>query len=317
MMDQIKINGIRLNKNFIQITQKEFDIREQACVPLYQTMESHRINMVLMTLNTMGSRSFVSGSIASKHFKKMPHQEGDSTSHRNVCTVSIYPHHYRLRLLGGLLSFLGGQKMPFQHMVSSNAMITFVLDQQHCDGFIEMISSNFDLPESHVPFEQEENDELTQFLKKKYPETRATYVEEKIKTYGVTLVSDLTLGMYPLSFDEAVAFGRHLRSLQDKADTFSHVSAHMMSPELIHLFLVTAASPGMPARQTCPVELLSFHGPHFGDRHSIISRALNCLVQQSIPVLQTGCTGASISMVLPQGKGAAAKQALMDVFEGP
>ncbi|WP_300463612.1 hypothetical protein [Desulfobacula sp.] len=317
MMDQIKINGIRLNKNFIQITQGEFDVRDQTGYPLYQTMETHRLNMVFMVLNTVGSLPFVSGSIPSKHFKKMPRQAGDWTSHPNVCTVSIYPHHYRLQLLGGLLSFLGGQKMSFQHMVSSNAMITFVVDQHHCDGFVEMISSNFDLPESHVPFEQEENDELTQFLKKKYPETRATYVEEKIKTYGVTLVSDLTLEMYPLSFDQAVAFGKHLQSLEDKADTFSHVSAHMMYPEQIHLFLVTAKSPGMPARQACPVELLSFHGPHFGDRHSIISRALNCLVQKSIPVLQTGCTGASISMVLPRGKGAAAKQALMDVFEGP
>ncbi|MCK5837918.1 MAG: hypothetical protein KAH09_11680, partial [Desulfobacula sp.] len=233
MMDQIKINGIRLNKHFIQITQGGFDIRDQTCVPLYQTMEIHRLNMVFMALNTVGNRSFVSGSIASKHFKKMPHQEGDWTSHPNICTVSIYPHNYRLRLLGGLLTFLGGHKMSFQHMVSSNAMITFVVDQKHCDGFIEMISSNFDLPESHVPFEQEENDELTQFLKKKYPETRATYVEEKIKTYGVTLASDLTLGMYSLSFDQAVAFGQHLGSLEDKSDTFSHVSGHMMRPDQI------------------------------------------------------------------------------------
>ena len=83
------------------------------------------------------------------------------------------------------------------------------------------------------------------------------------------------------------------------------------------LFLLTGKSLGIAAHKICTAELLSFHGPHFGDRHSIISRALNCLSQKSIPVLQADCTGASIGIVLPQGKGEAAKQALVDVFEIP
>lgn len=316
-MDQIKINGIRLNKNYLQVTQEAFDSQDKSVELLYQAMESNSINMVFMALNTMGDRSFVSGAIASKYFKQMLNQDGDWSYHKDVCTLSIYPHHYRFQLLGRLLSLLGRQKLSFRHMVSSNAMLTFVVDQQNCNAFIDMFLSNFDLPDSHVPFEQEENDELTQFLKKKYPETRATYVEEKIKTYGMTLVTGLTLNTYLFSFDQLAEFGQKIRSLEDREDKFFHTCAHLVYPEHIHLFLLTGKSPGFTAPQTCPAELLSFHGPHFGDRHSIISRALNCLSKKSIPVLQAACTGSSVGIVLAQGKGEAAKQALTDVFENP
>ncbi|WP_299978117.1 hypothetical protein [Desulfobacula sp.] len=317
MTEQVKINGIRLNKNYIQMTQVDIDRRDQPCVPLYQILASDKINMVFIVLNTIGDRSYISGSIASKHLGQPARQDGNLDYHRNVCIISIYPHHYRLRSLGFLLSLMGRLKLSFRHMVSSNAMLTFVVDQTDCDAVIDIFSKNFDLPESHVPFEQEQNEEFTQFLKRKYPETRATYVEKKIKTYGIALESGLNLSFYLFSFDRLATFGQEIQSMEDKENKFFHTSAYMETPAQIHLFLLTGKKLGIPARQTCAAELINFHGPHFGDRHSIISRALNCLSEKSIPVLQTGCTGASIGIVLPQGKGEEAKQALMDVFEIP
>jgi len=315
MMEQIKINGIRLNKNYIQMTQENLDGQDQAL--LYQTLESNRINMVFMTLNTMGNRFFISGTISSKNFGQMARQNERLQYHGNVTTISIYPHHYSLRLLGYLLSLLGRHKVSFRHMTSSNAMLTFVVDQENCDTFIQMLSAGFDLPESHGPFEQDENEELTQFLKKRYPETRATYVEEKIKTYGISLVPNLNLGTYLFSFDQLVNIRQVIPSMEDKEHKFFYTAAFMRSLEEIHFFLLTDKSLGIAAHKTCTAELLSFHGPHFADRHSIISRALNCLSQKSIPVLQTGCTGASIGIILPEGKGKEARQALMDIFEIP
>lgn len=315
MVKRIKINGIRLNRNYIQVIQEDIDRQDQA--PLYQTLEANRINMVFMTLNTMGERSFISGTIVSKNFWQMVHQDGYRENHRNVSTISIYPHHYNLRLLGYLLSLLGRHKLSFRHMASSNAMLTFVVDQENCEGFLEMLSASFDLPESHVPFEQDENDELTQFLKKKYPETRATYVEEKIKTYGIALVPDLNLGSYLFSFDQLAKIRQEIPSMEDKENKFFYTAAYMSSQEKICFFLLTGKSLGIAVHKTCTADLLSFHGPHFGDRHSIISRALNCLSQKSIPILRADCTGASIGIILPEGKGEEAKQALMDVFEIP
>jgi len=317
MMEHMKINGIRLNKNYIQVTQKGIKKQGKSCVPLYQTLESNRINMVFMVLSTMDNTPFVSGSIASKHFEQIARQ-GEYRDHlQKVCTISIYPHHYKLQLLGFVLSLIGKGKLPFLHLVSSNAMLTFVIDQKNCDAFIDTLSANFNLPCSHVPFEQEENEELTQFLKKKYPETRATYVEKKIKTYGITLLADLILGSYSFSFNRLSEFGQKLKSLENESDQFFHTSVYMNSRDQIHLFLLTQKALWARADQTCKAELLSFQGPHFGDRHSIISRALNCLSKNKIPVLLAGCTGASIGIVLPENMGEKARHALTDVFEIP
>jgi aspartokinase len=316
MNDKLKINGIRLNKNFIQLTQKKMSDTWDMPVPLCQILEANRINMVFMSLNTVDEH-FVSGTICEKYFEKIVLQTGTSVSHSKVCTISIYPHSYNLRLLGFFLTILGQQKIFFRYMVSSGSMLTLVTDQKNCESVIRLISESFDLPGSHVPFEQGENEELTLFLQKKFPETSASYVEEKIKTYGITLISDLILGYYMFSFDQLAEYGRKLESTKDKKDAFFYISANMTASLQTKLFLLTGKSSDIPAPKWYPADILSFHGPHFGDRHSIISRALNCLSESFIPVLQVGCTGASISIVLPQGNGKTAKQALLNVFEVP
>jgi len=222
-----------------------------------------------------------------------------------------------LKFLGGLLSLVGRHKLSFHQMVSSNAMLTLVMDQHDCDAFIDLLSSEFVLPCSHAPFEQEQNQELTQFLKKKYPETRASYVEEKIKTYGISLTSDLNLFAHVFSFDELTLFGQKLLSMEEKEDTFFHIFVRMVTSGQTQVFLLTGTSKGMYACQSFPADFLSFHGPHFGDRHSIISRAMTCLLRHKICVLQVGCTGAHIGIVLPKGFGEKARHALKEVFESP
>lgn len=315
-MEKVKINGIRLNKNYVQITHTYGDRQNHSCVPLYQTLASNGINIVSMVLSTVGNnKTIVSGTITSKQLVSCQNKEWQY--HTKVCSISVYPHHYRFQPLGSLLYLLGSHKISFQCLISSNAMLTFIVDQTDCNTTIDILSKNFDLPESHVPFEQEEDIEQTQFLKRKYPETRATYVEKKIKTYGITLTHDLQLCSYLFSFDRLAEYGQELQTRKNKKDKFFYISAVMTTLAQIRLFLLTEKSMAIPAYQTCPAELLSFYGPHFGDRHSIISRALNCLLKNSIPVLQAGCTGASIGIVLPEGKGKDAKRVLKSVFGIP
>lgn len=317
MVKQIKINGIRLNKDFIQVTQENYHSQDSSCVPLYCDLSARKINMVFMTMDKIGSRSFVSGTIAKKYFSQMGFKNYKSIDNLKICTISIYPHRYGMKFLGFLLELLGRLKLSFLYMACSNAMLTFVIKQANCDAFIKKLAGNFDLPLSHVPFEQKESNEFLLFLKKRYPECRATYVEKKIKTYGITLTKDLNLGSYLFSFKGLLKYGQKLLSMKDKEDKFIHTSAFMASKDQIGFSLLTGKSFSISANNSCDAELLSFYGPHFGDRHSIISRALNCLLKNKVQVLKADCTGASISIILPKGKGQEAKNVLMDVFEVP
>jgi len=66
-----------------------------------------------------------------------------------------------------------------------------------------------------------------------------------------------------------------------------------------------------------PVELLSFQGPHFGDRSGIANATLNPLLDKNIPILAAGCTGASVYIVVPENQAEVSKQHLEKVFNTP
>jgi len=317
MANQIKINGIRLYKNLVQVTQEDMDSSASSEVPLYRDLSASKINMVFMTLNKTGKKAFVSGTIAEKYFGQMVQGSRKRAYTPKTCSFSIYPHHYRMHLLGFLLERIGRFQLRFLYMTCSNSMLTFVIEEQTCDAFIKMLSENFDLPLSHVPFEQKENNDESLFLKKKYPESRASYMEKKIKTYGITLTQNLKLHSYFFPLNRLLKFGQNILSLIDKEDQFFHTSAYMTSVDGVGFAVLTDQLFYLPPDKLSDAELLCFHGPHFGDRHSIISRALNCLFKNRVQILTADCTGASISIILPKGKGQEAKNALVDVFEVP
>lgn len=141
-------------------------------------------------------------------------------------------------------------------------------------------------------------------------------MEERIKIYGMTLAKDVYLNGYEFSFEDLSLFGLELRA-PGQGERFFHITAYMTPDEQIHLFPVTGRPNDNPGGISYPAELLSFYGPHFGDRYGIMCRALQCLFDHDVPVLQAGCTGASIAVALPKGRGEAAEQALKDVFENP
>ena len=66
-----------------------------------------------------------------------------------------------------------------------------------------------------------------------------------------------------------------------------------------------------------PVELIYFHGPHFGDRHGIADSAFSVLSGKKIPILAAGCSGSAIHLVLPENGIQRAKPILADILEVP
>jgi aspartokinase len=66
-----------------------------------------------------------------------------------------------------------------------------------------------------------------------------------------------------------------------------------------------------------PVEMVSFHGPHFQDRYGLTQAASNSLESGNLPVLVMGCAGTSISLVVPQGCAKAAVRLLGKTFVVP
>ena len=342
-LSQIRINGIRLGSRLNQVFQTS--VKGEVITPssLYQILAQDKTNIVCLGFRTdeVGTSVFCCHDVASNVLPDVPSdltsgggKESSSIIVSNVCQVSVYPHNGSLNTLGFLMGLFGKHGISFQQMVSSNAMISFIIDRSDQEKVLAFLEQEFDLPPTHTPFQQDYTHETTEFVKHRYPETRATYVEEKIKTYGTKLTAGLEmleLSFSPNQQNHLEIIGNGLQNLAKSGKKF-YFTAVMAETSVAHLYCLTEplapkdrqdfifqvqATKGVVVRQALCVDLISFHGPHFGDRFGIFNTAMACLNADSINVLLAGCTGASICMVLPYSLGEKAIQALAKGFESP
>ena len=218
----------------------------------------------------------------------------------NVSRVCIYPHGGDLTSLDIFISILLQENLGFYHLVSSHALVSVILNQWDEDHFIACLESRFNLPLSAPPYYQEVEMDISQVLKG-YPEVRASYEEEKIKTYGIQLIKNLCLSRHCLDRGASLSF----------SGPFSFVSALPGENGTMDLWVVG------PGPGEIPVEYIHFYGPHFGDRYRIFQTAQDCLAASRISPLAMGCTGASVSLVFLKDQGGMAQRALERGFESP
>lgn len=164
-------------------------------------------------------------------------------------------------------------------------------------------------------------------------ETIAVYWEPRIKTYGFQENSDLSLFETNCRFDELPTWGQKFQNMGDLGINF-HLALIQLSGDreiqlslLVrcrdehvmksHLNRLTAMDKGKPFHMTSPVELIFFHGPHFGDRYGIVESAFRSLADRNIRVLAAGCSTSSIYIVLPEGKAQDARAVLTETFKVP
>lgn len=338
-LSQIRINGIRLGSRLNQLFQTSVHGEGPPLSPLYQLLAHEKTNIVCLGLRTKasGTSIFCCHDLPSDlpfDSKSDGNKESSSIIVSNVCQVSVYPHNGSLTTLGFLMGLFGKHGVSFQQMVSSHAMISFIIDRSDQEKVLAFLEQEFDLPPTHTPFQQDFTHETAEFVKKRYSETRATYVEEKIKTYGIQLTPGLEmieLSFNPNQRNHLEICGKGLQNLATSGEKFYFTAAMTDAVDVAHLYCLT--EPLDPTvrqdffsliQTSCgvvvhplSVDLISFHGPHFGDRFGIFNTAMACLNAASIPVLLAGCTGASICMVLPESLGAKAIPALAEGFESP
>jgi hypothetical protein len=279
---------------------------------LFAPLARDKINLPCLGLEDCGFGLSVSCCLEGELPQGFPEQP--------VCMISVYPHGSKSATLGYLLALFGKSNIRFLHMVSSNAMISFVIKQGDKDRVLAMLEDTFDLPPTHTPYEPSFHEETAAFVKKRYQETRAYFREKKIKTYGFSLEPDLTLLGLSSAFEGLEAAGSAIRDM-DETFYFSSALCHDRN---CHLYSLTRKDAGETAElfagmdhRLDTVDLVTFHGPHFGDRFGIFSSAVACLELAGLKLILAGCTGASVSVVLPRGQGAKALPALEKGFETP
>ena len=72
-----------------------------------------------------------------------------------VGTLSIFPHHSNLKLLGLSFYVFGKQNLPLYGMASSISSLTFITDYSRLDEAVSTLLEYMDLPPNHAPFRPE------------------------------------------------------------------------------------------------------------------------------------------------------------------
>jgi aspartokinase len=164
-------------------------------------------------------------------------------------------------------------------------------------------------------------------------ETFAVYWEPKPKTYGFKEVIDLSLMNIEIKPEEMGQWGLWLMELADLNIGFHLILAKYSTHQKLRLYILLEKfvadivlshidkridpEPEKYFHLTSPVELISFQGPHFGDRYGIAYSAFKALDDRGVPILISACSGAAVYIVLPEKKLQEARSLLSEAFVVP
>jgi len=158
-------------------------------------------------------------------------------------------------------------------------------------------------------------------------ETVAVYWESKIKTYGFQRIPGLALIELSCPSSAIEDLGAILTSHDMQGLNVPFIAAQESDQGLSFVFCLPekermnfhacSEQTNMPAshRYRHPVGIISFYGPHFGDRYGVAEAAFSAMSKEGIEIIASGCASSSVYLVLAQDDLDKAEQVLAKTFE--
>jgi aspartokinase len=157
----------------------------------------------------------------------------------------------------------------------------------------------------------------------------AAYWEPQIKTYGFRKNTGLLLVGMKVRTDLMDCLGQELIHLGNLGIRFLLLFTQVSEGELLTLYVLIqreseneltehvrqSASVGIEV--VSPVDMISFQGPHFGERFGILDAAFQALSSKQIKVIASVCSMSCVYLVLEAGQAERAASALSEGFDVP
>ena len=159
---KIRINGIKLSRELVQVNLLNRFFPKDFRVLFFQLLAQQQINIPFILTSGMGEEIIGSCCVAAEdihRIKKVVAEEPKLKENleyiQGVGTLSIFPHHSKMKLLGLSFYLLGKQQLPLYGMASSISSLTFVTDYSQLDRAVSILLEYMDLPPNHAPFRTE------------------------------------------------------------------------------------------------------------------------------------------------------------------
>jgi aspartokinase len=159
---KIRINGIKLSTELVQINLLNGSFPQDSRPLFFQLLAQHQINIPFILTSGMGEEIIGSCCVSAEDVRRVkiavegePNLKEYLEFIQGVGTLSIFPHHSKLKLLGLSFYLLGKQHLPLYGMASSISSLTFITDYSQLDNAVSILLEYMDLPPNHAPFRPE------------------------------------------------------------------------------------------------------------------------------------------------------------------
>lgn len=159
---KVRINGIKLSRELVQINIFNRLIPQYSRFLFFQLLSQHQINIPIILTSAMEENIIGSCCVAAEdihRIKEVVAGEPDLSERLEFVpglgTLSIFPHHSNLKLLGLSFYLFGRQNLPLYGMASSISSLTFITDYSRLDEAVSTLLEYMDLPPNHAPFRPE------------------------------------------------------------------------------------------------------------------------------------------------------------------
>ena len=159
MMEKIKIEGIKLSNELLQIRYQVNSDSKNTFSSLFRILAEKQINITFISSTYLSRRIHESCCIAIEDEDKVRNLiDSEPALIRNVQfipsvgMISLFPHQSSPRILGLSLYALGEARIPVYGLASSLSALTFITDYERLDIAASVLTDYLELPPNQAPF---------------------------------------------------------------------------------------------------------------------------------------------------------------------
>lgn len=159
---KFRIGGIKLSQELVQYNLSRCVPMNLVLTPLLRHVAEHRINLTFLSLNCSETGSVCSFCIDAddrNRFDELVALVLSSERRLDVIapigTITVFPHHHSLRLVGLIVDILGKARIPMHALCTSLSSLAITTDYQLLDQAVDELQKVLDLPSNHAPFYSE------------------------------------------------------------------------------------------------------------------------------------------------------------------
>lgn len=331
MVDTVRIGGIKLSGELVQIDFREPLAPDKKLVGLLQRIVSAEVNIPHLHQSGGGDAIQTTLCINAEDFSCLQTDivadlDKEWVKIRpSTGTVSLFPHGFDISFAAKIIHVLAKRYIPIHGISTSVSALVIHTDFSLLDDAVEQILTVCHLPENHTPLRP------VVVLGDEEIETVAVYWEPKVRIYGMEVHHNLVDLQLKSSLGVCQRDEWCEQSLLNSRFRLLTQQVLAQDQVLLSFLIESGREEGLvdvlTRIQNCHtesffemrqgLEMVSFHGPHFQDRYGIAAMAFSKLLHDDVKLRRSGFTGTSVHFVVDEGRGKEVRQSLADTFVVP